>query len=233
MKAYLPYKEKVIALRKEGKTYREIIDILPIKLKKSTISDWCQDVPMPAWYEEKIKLLNKTSLKKVHRVSLAIQQQKQENLLAELKLNNAFFSSYKYDKDLLKLMLSALYLGEGAKKKSHRGLLLGSSDPGIVILYIKLLFACYDINIERLRCRICFRADQDINVLQEYWSKITGIPLENFYKTKADPRTVGKPTVKPGYKGVCVITCGGTHIQDELDIIAKTVLESLYAGPIA
>lgn len=227
------YKEKVIALRKEGKTYREILNVLPIGPKKSTISEWCQNIPMPAWYDEKVALLNATSLKKAHRISLAMRQQQQENLLAELKEKNRYFSNYKYNADILKLILAALYLGEGAKRKSHRGLLLGSSDSNIVMLYIKLLSACYDIKIEQLRCRICYRADQDINALQEYWSAVTGIPLKNFYKTKADPRTVGKPTQQKDYKGVCVITCRGVVIQQELDIIHRIILESLMQGPIA
>ena len=232
MKTYTPYKERAIALRKEGKTYREILNELPIKPRKSTISAWCQNIPMPTWYAKKIELLNAVNLTKARRVSMAIQQKKHEDLLIKLKKDNQYFSNYKYDKDALKLVLAALYLGEGAKRKSHRGLLLGSSDPRIIMLYIKLLLLCYDINIERLRCRICYRADQDINILQTYWAGITGIPLKNFYKTKADPRTIGKPTLKQDYKGVCVITCGGTAIQLELDIIPQLILESLCIGPI-
>lgn len=126
-----------------------------------------------------------------------------------------------------------LYLGEGAKLKSHRGLMLGSSDPRIIRLHIKLLAACYRIAREKLKCRISYRADQDLNTLQKYWSEITGIPLETFYKSKPDPRTIGKPTKCLDYKGVCVVMCSGTSIQLELDIITDIILESLSEGPIA
>lgn len=227
MNTYLPYKEKVVELRKEGKTYREILKVLPVKPSKSTISLWCQNISMPSWYENKVKRLNAANLRKAHRMSIAMRQRIQENLLEELRINNSNFSNYRYDQDALKLMLAALYLGEGAKWQSHRGLMLGSSDPRIIRIYIKLLFLCYNIPVGRLRCRICYRADQDINILEKYWSVITGISRKNFYKTKPDARTIGKPTLKKDYKGVCVITCSGTRIQRELDIIPNIILESL------
>ena len=68
--------------------------------------------------------------------------------------------------------------------------------------------------------------------LQEYWSRAAGIPLENFYKSIPDPRTVGKPTKDGNYKGVCVIMGGSTAIQLELEMIPKLILEKIR-GPIA
>ncbi len=120
-----------------------------------------------------------------------------------------------------------LHLGEGAKWKSHRGLMLGSSDPDIIRLYIKLLKICYGKKNTDMRCRISYRADQDINELETYWSKITNISRSNFYKTRPDPRTVGKPTKNKDYKGVCVITSSGTDIQLELESIAKIILKNI------
>ena len=78
-----------------------------------------------------------------------------------------------------------------------------------------------------MKCRISYRADQNIKSLQNYWSRLTGISLKNFYKTIPDPRTIGKPTKKKDYKGVCVVTCAGSHIQLELEAIPAIVLRGL------
>ena len=40
--------------------------------------------------------------------------------------------------------------------------MLGSSDPTIMLLYIKLLRLCYGIIAVQMKCRISYRADQDI-----------------------------------------------------------------------
>lgn len=220
--------EKVRKLRSKGKTYTEIQHALGISLPKSTLSNWCQGVILPNWYAAKIRELNHKSFKKAQVMAWASMRRKRE-----LFLNKVRRESKKVIKKLnlenLKIVLAMLFLGEGAKWKGHSGLLLGSSDPQIILLYITLLERCYKIKPSQLKCRISYRADQNIRELENYWSNVTGITEENFYKTKPDPRTVGKKTEKNDYKGVCVVTCAGSHIQLELEEIAKILLKKLRA----
>ncbi len=214
-------------LRARGKTYSEIMRELKVKLPKSTMSKWCQKVVLPKWYKDKINELNHKSFSKAQQMAWASNKIKRERFLRALLANNSHLVKKLRNKDTLKMLLAILYLGEGAKWRSHHGLMLGSSDPDIVKLYIRLLNLCYGIKTQVLKCRICYRADQNIKHLETYWSRITSIPLVNFYKTKPDMRTVGKPTKKKDYKGVCVLTCGGTHIQLELEAIPKLILRGL------
>lgn len=220
-------KEKVKALRRKGKTFSEIERTLSLVVPKSTISNWCSDVIMPSWYQAKIDALNKTNFSKARKMSWVSTRIKRENLLNTLRERNKPIPKKIKDPDILKMILATLYLGEGSKWKSHSGLLLGSSDPDIIRLYIRLLELCYGIARENLKCRVSYRADQDIYELEKYWSKITSISLKNFYKTIPDPRTVGKPTKNLDYKGVCVIMGGSSSIQLELEIISKIILAGL------
>lgn len=215
---------RVKQLRTQGKTYSEILNILKLNIPKSTLSDWCRDIPLPKWYKEKITKINRNNITKAQKAAWASNKIKQENILSKIKSDNKNIFKIINKKQILKTLLSFLYLGEGAKWKSHRGLMLGSSDPLILKLYIHLLKLCYDIKPEELKCRVSYRADQNINKLQEYWSKEICVPLKNFYKTIPDPRTVGKPTKNTNYMGVCVLTCGGTIIQLELAEIPKIIL---------
>jgi len=219
-------KEQVQALRTEGKTYSEIKNALRINIPKSTLSDWCRDVKLPDWYDEKIKGLNDKSFNKARKIAWASNKKKREDFLKDVE-NRALNVISRLDRENLKIILAMLYLGEGAKWKGHHGLMLGSSDSDIILLYLGLLSKCYGIKTTDVRSRICYRADQNIKKLEAYWSKITGIPLRNFYKTKPDPRTIGKKTEKKEYKGVCVITCKGTNIQLELEKIARLLSEKI------
>lgn len=90
-----------------------------------------------------------------------------------------------------------------------------------------LLNSCFDISIDKLKGRIQHRADQNPEELLNYWSGVTGIHKKNFYKSYVDKRTIGRKTKKSGYKGVCTITCAGTHIQLELEQIADIIFEAL------
>ena len=212
-------------LRSEGKTYSEIMRELNIHISKSTISSWCQKIVLPKWYKDKVEELNHKNFSKAQQMAWASNKIKRERFLQVLLFNNKHLVSRLQDKDILKMLLAMLYLGEGAKWRSHSGLMLGSSDPDIIKLYMLLLNLCYGIKAETLKCRISYRADQDIKYLENYWSRVTSIPLTNFYKTKPDARTIGKPTKKKDYKGVCVLTCGGSHIQLELEAIPKLILK--------
>lgn len=232
-KAYSRYKERAVRLRKCGKTYAEICEMLNVKIPKGTLSTWCGALPMSDEYRAKVKIANTLNLKNGRKISRAMKILRHRNLLADLRVNNQYLKRSVIDPGVLKIILSILYLGEGAKWRSHRGLMLGNSDLGIVQLYIALLSLCYGIKPEIMKCRICYRADQNIHTLQEYWSQSTNIPLGNFYKTKPDARTIGIPTRRKDYMGVCVIMCAGTRIQLELDVIAKMIVEWVAKGPIA
>ncbi len=218
---------QVKKLRSKGKTYSEIQILVKSSIPKSTLFTWCKGIKLPESYRKKIERLNRKNYQKAREAAWATNKLKRERFLQELLNNIQPLKDKIQDKDVLKMILATLYLGEGSKWKSHSGLSLGSSDPNIILLFIKLLGICYGINRQKLKCRVSYRADQNIKRLEKYWSKITGIPLSNFYKTKFDPRTLGKPTKNKDYKGVCVIMGSGSHIQLELEAIPKLILAGL------
>lgn len=220
-------KHLVIKLRKEGKTYSEIVKSINLIIPKSTLANWCRGIEMPSSYWKRLDKINAYNYIRAREAAWAANKNKREILVNELYQKNYLILDNIKDKYVLKSLLAMLYLGEGAKWKSHRGLMLGSSEVEIVNLYIKLLNKCYGINLKSLKCRVSYRADQDLSSLEHFWSKSTGIPLSNFYKSKPDPRTVGKATLNKQYKGVCVVTCAGTHIQLELETIPKIILMGL------
>lgn len=120
-----------------------------------------------------------------------------------------------------------LYLGEGAKWKGRRGLMLGSSDPNIAKLYLNLIMSCYDLKLRDFKFRIQHRADQNYRKLLTFWASSLGASTTSFYAPYIDKRTIGKPTLKPNYMGVCSISCAGTHIQLELEQIAAIICEAV------
>lgn len=220
-------RDKAKTLRSQGFTYTEIQDFLKIKIPKSTLSYWCKKIELPNFYNKKIKKLNKINQIKARQIAVKVIKERRNEFLESLKKENSYLLDKVKNNDIKKIALAILYLGEGNKWKSHRGLMLGSSDPDIIYLYIKLLKSVYNISRSAMRAQILYRADQDINGLTIFWSKITGLPKESFYKCKPDSRTIGKPTKNKDYKGVCVVSCAGTKIQLELDIVARLICKGI------
>ena len=221
--------DKIRSLRSTGATYGEILEAVGLRIPKSTLSYLCRDVVLPPEYQAKIEKLNTASAARGRQIAFIATHLKRQRYLTYLRERNVpLIKKIAGEQDALKVALAMFYLGEGAKWNSHAGLQLGSSDPQIIQTYLKLLSICYDVNSTRLRCRILYRADQNLKKLEAFWSRVAGVPLQNFYKTKPDPRTVGKPTRRTNYKGVCVIYCtGATGIQLELGIITDLLLRHL------
>ncbi|PIR44326.1 hypothetical protein COV23_00575 [Candidatus Wolfebacteria bacterium CG10_big_fil_rev_8_21_14_0_10_31_9] len=108
--------------------------------------------------------------------------------------------------------------------------MFGNSDPNIIYLFLKLLRYCYDIDENKFRCTLQDRADQNIKKLEKFWRLVTKIPKKQFYKARIDPRTIGKISKKPEYKGVCVIDYFSADILNEF----KKIVEVIYKnGPVA
>ncbi|MDD5750350.1 MAG: hypothetical protein PHU56_01725 [Candidatus Pacebacteria bacterium] len=222
-------RKKAIGLRRTGKTYSEIQQALKIKIPKSTLSYWCNGIELPFRCQERIKKIVSDNQKKSRAAALMAKKEKRQQFLKGLVGKNFYLIDKLQDKDFLKVILAMIYYCEGSKWKNHSGLMLGNSDPRLLNFYVNLLKKCYPdvISNEIFRCWVSHRADQDINGLNRFWSQKLGIPLRCFYKIKPDPRTVGKPTKREDYKGVCVVSSRGSEIQLELETIAKMLFDKL------
>ena len=216
-------KLRAIQLRTQGKTYSEIRKEIPVS--KGTLSYWSKKIVLSPRALARLRRTQHLHLMKARLAGVLTLRKKQTDLLSSLRRNIDQVISKSITPEMLRVALAFLHLGEGAKWKSHRGLQLGSSDPLILELYIKLLGACYNIDRSRFKCYICYRADQNLHQLKKYWAAKLGISANRFYDSKPDPRTVGKVTKNRNYMGVCIVSCAGSDIQQELEMIPEIILE--------
>lgn len=217
--------KKVKYFRQQGKTYGEIRHLLGQQIPKSTLSEWGKGVFLPKNYQKRIDGLNLTNLGKGRQIAVEINKIKREELIKNIDEKNAPIAQRISDIDIAKIALAMLCLGEAAKynPKNRTTFSLGNSDPRIILIFLNLMKYCFPFNIEKVRCTVQCRADQDIPALEDYWLKITNIPKRLFYKTRIDPRTVGKPTKKLGYKGVLKVDYFDRKVQLEIEALADLI----------
>lgn len=211
-------KQRAIKLRQQGNTYSEIKAKLNLTIPKSTLSNWCKNITLPKNYQDRIKKQQIYNLYRARIVAIKVNQEKRKVYLDNLENKNKYLVNTLKNKDVAKIALAMLYLGEGSKTQKG-SLTFGNSSVEIISLFLKLLRSCYILDETKFRCTVQCRADQNIKKLENYWSKITNIPLNNFYKAQVDKRTLDKPSKKPDYKGVCRINYFSADIYNELIII--------------
>lgn len=221
--------DKIRYLRSFGKTYGEIRRELGINIPKSTFSDLCQGVVLPGEYSERIANLNIDNLHKGRSIAVEFNKLRREKLFKELDRINLPIAKLVHDKFTAKIALAMLCLGEATKynPKTTRTFSLGNSDPRIIVIFLKLLRICYDFDIEKVRCTVQCRADQNTDDLEKFWREVTGVPKRLFYKAKIDPRTVGKPTLKKDYKGVLRVDYFDARVHLDLESLADSIFKVL------
>ncbi len=211
------------SLRKQGNSYSEIYQVLGIP--KSTLSGWFRNVKLrpKVQYiltENRLKHLQEARKRAVlwHNQQKLTRMKAAEkhalNILSEIDLSN---------KAILELTLAMLYLGEG-DKKGRTG--LGNSNPLILRFFISALIKIYDFDINKIKCELHLRADQNPTEIKEYWSKELAISLSNFTSVSLDKRTLGRPTY-PTYKGVCILQCGNIALQRRLVYLSQRFCENI------
>lgn len=211
--------QEVIQLRNQGKTYGEIRLLLKRRIPKSTLSEWCKNATLPKNYENRISALNISNLNKARLIAHEINKIKREELLKKINDTNLPIAEKVQNQEIAKIALAMLCLGEASRTRGTFN--LGSSDPRIITLFIELLKKCFTFDLEKVRCTVQCRADQNTESLETYWLNVTKIPKRLFYKTRIDPRTKGKPTKDKDYMGVLRVDYLNTKVQIDLETLAQ------------
>jgi hypothetical protein len=205
------YKEKVCELRSQGVSMTAIEREYGIP--RSTLSGWFKNIPLSE--TDRLKLMkNKQDGWQKARQNAVIAHRaiKQKRLDMADKDAACTLSQLELSPETLDLALAMLYFGEGAKSRVTS---IANSNPMVLRFVLSVLYKNYNVAPEDIRCDLHLRADQNGEVLKQYWSDELKLPLEQFKYVAYDKRSVGKPTFDH-YKGVCVVTCYNIAIQRKL-----------------
>lgn len=225
MNSKLDLRKQVTLLRRQGKTYSEIRQLAGAAIPKGTLSFWCKSVTLTAKQKNRIAKLQRSNIDKQREKALRVLRRKQQEHLQSIRKNAKQLSPVMKDSGVVKVCLALLYWCEGSGFR-RSSVTFGNSNPGIISVFMQWLRDSYVIDEKKFRCTLQCRADQNIERLQRYWSRITQIPLRQFYTARVDPRTIGKPSSKRGYKGVCRVDYFSASIYHEL----KLIPEVLFTG---
>ena len=167
-------------LRKKGVSVKKIAQYL--KVAKSSASVWTRDIILTV---EQLENLRKSSLEGAERGRLKsslLQKERWTKNMEEFKKIGIANIGKLTDREFLIAGL-ALYWGEGYKK--GRRLQFCNSDPKMIKFLILWLQRCFSIDNLEIRCRvgINYIHNKRENIVKEYWSKTTDIPLVQFTKT--------------------------------------------------
>ena len=212
-------KERDIAikLRQEGKTYSEILNIVPVA--KSTLALWLHSVKLAKRQKQRI---TKERLEGSRRGGEAKKKQrieKQNKIFLETKSDIKNISKYEFF-----LIGVCLYWAEGSKEKEYRpgsGVAFSNMDPRMIILFLKWLDKICKIPKDMIGFEITVHASHEkgINEIKQFWSQVTSFPVESFshvYLKRSKIKKTNRKNTGEKYHGVLKI-----HVRKSSDLVRK------------
>lgn len=207
-------KEQALLLRRQGKTYREILSVLHTwNIPKNTLSNWCTraHISLTAAQQGRILDYQRTCIYKNQLKGAEWNRRQCILRKQQAKVEAETFLKHHPPSEITDLyFLSGLYLGEGSKR--DHAVVFGNSNPRIIQTFLHILRTYFQLDEKKLAIRVFIRFDQDEEKIKHFWSKITNVSITQFQKIQKDKRTKNSATYA-SYKGVCAIHYGDAKIQ--------------------
>jgi transposase-like protein len=169
-------------LRRSGWSYSMITEELGVN--QSTLSGWLRDVEIEdhSIIEGRIRSGRESSSRTLTAKHQANREKIRETASAEL---SEIFDNGITNRDLFIAGLM-LYWGEGSKTGNMA--VFANSNPTMIKVYVNWLRQCLQVDESNLRAIVYCYPDTNIEYAESYWSQITNIPIEQFYKAQVDER---------------------------------------------
>lgn len=180
MKEKSKEKQKAIELRKQGLSYREILE--QVSVAKSSLSLWLKSVKLGESQKQRLtekKLaFARRGAQKMHAIRIALTQEIKDTARKEVGV---------LSKRELWLIGVALYWAEGSKEKPyHSGarVVFTNSDPFMVRLFLDWLVKIVKIERKNIYFSVYIHESRknDLEKAISHWSKNTNFPKEKFGK---------------------------------------------------
>ena len=180
--------EKIEArrLRTEGRSIKEIETLLGIR--RSSISVWVRDISLTA--RQKKRLTGRG-----HSVEVT-ERRRETRLSNETKVRAVYLEEGLQDIAMvsvtdLKMFGLGLYWGEGSK--TNRGSLeLSNTDPRVIQIYVLFLKKICKFPDSKFHGHVVLHSHLSREKAERYWSRISGIPIQQFQKTSIQHNRRGK-----------------------------------------
>lgn len=206
-------KEKAIKLRKEGKTYSEILAIIPVA--KSTLSLWLREVGVAKVRQQEFTEKKRLASLRGGEAKRKQRIERQTTLYSKAKLQIGNIS----DRELFLLGI-ALYWAEGSKEKEYTSgspLKFANSDPDMIKFFLKWLLSV-GVKKDRISFDIYLHENHRYRVSEviSYWCKIVRFPKSSFktYFKKNILSTKRRNVLPDAYFGLARI-----YVKESSDLV--------------
>lgn len=212
-------RRKAIELRKQGKTYSQILD--EVKVAKSSISLWLKEIQLSEDQINNIKEIRKKAVEKYRQTM-------------KLKRTNRYRSYYENQKNKLlpfsdrELLIAGLFLywGEG-NKASTNSISINNTNPKLVKFALYWMVKSLSIPKNKIKVQVHLYKDMDVKKELEFWSRELKIPLVQFNNPYIKNSNKSDLDQKGFGHGTCGLSSSNTVIKENI-LMALEAIPDFY-----
>lgn len=192
-------KMKAVALRMQGKSYKEITR--DTKIPKSTLFEWFHAESWSQKIKKQLNLLNgKRGAEALDQYRKAVKVRLEKEKCEARK--EATVQYKKLQKNPLFIAGIMLYWGEGDKSQKYNQVRLSNSDEDLLKVYIGFLRTVCNVPEQRIKAWVLLYPDIDSDICLTFWRKHLRMSHSQFIK----PTVIqGRHPTKRLTNGVCTV----------------------------
>ena len=215
---YSQLKLKAVKLRKEGLSYDEIKKQVPVS--KGSLSLWLKTIPLTPGLKKRFYTANILNLAR----GRSSQKERRKREIAEIIKEAEREIKTPLAFETYRFIGAALYWAEGDKTKSFE---ITNSDPNFILFMVKWFEKVLEVFPSRLNARLNIYPQQNDQNLKQFWSQLTGIPIENFGKSFVKPLSKGYKKNNLYYGTIKIRVIKGTDFRHRVYGWIKVALKEI------
>ena len=217
-------KQKAIAMRRRGKSYRFISAKLLIS--RGTLSGWFKKFKWSENIKTKLsKEAEKNTLKRVPQ--FVASNQKRWHDWKESHCLEAIEEFEKIKNNQLFIAGTMLYWAEGDNGERSSLVRLTNTDPRMIKTFVDFAIRFCKVKQESIRIGLILYPDLNETICKSFWSKRVGVPLKQFYKVQF---IKGYHPTKRLENGICSVIVGGRGLKEKIRTWIDLNVKNFIAG---
>jgi len=195
---------------------KELHEILNVS--KSTISRWIQGIELSEKAQSRLRQ-NYTN-GQIASMKTIKEKTRQKNIVAD-NFAEEILSGTDINQKNQTVLCSMIYFCEG--NKSLQSLVaFTNSDPDLIASFLYLFRNSFDLDEKKFRILMHLHKYHDEKTQKDFWSKVTGIPKEQFNRSYLKPSSGNYK--KEGYQGCIKLHYADVAVARKLQHVAKNFM---------
>ena len=179
-------REHARLLRKKGMSLNEIVHELGVS--KASVSLWVRDIELSSQQKKKLsthgRSVESVEKRRINRIQGTLKRHREVIDAAKEKIPTL-------SKQELLLVGTALYWGEGGKTNTGMAR-ISNSDPEVIRFMMRFFQEIFGVPSKKFRGHVHTFSHLNAEKAERYWSRVSGIPRGQFYKTYSKPSIASK-----------------------------------------